>query len=118
MQGPDGKLIPITPAVRSGGFILLSGQLALRNGKIIGETIEEQTDVVIDNINALLTPLGKGLKDIVKVTVWLVRPDDFAAFNAAYARHFVPPFPARSAVVSQLLIPGALVEIEALVAAA
>lgn len=117
MQDADGKLIPITAAVRSGGFIMLSGQLALRDGKIVGQTIEEQTDAAIDNILALLAPLGKGLTDVVKVTAWLARQTDFAGFNAAYARRFASPFPARSTVVSQLLIPGALVEIEAIAAA-
>lgn len=97
---------------------MLSGQLALRNGRIVGATIEEQTDVAIDNIAALLAPLGKGLADVAKVTVWLSQATDFAAFNAAYARRFARPFPARSTVVSQLLIPDALVEIEATVMSA
>lgn len=113
----NGNLIPISPAVRSGGFILLSGQLALRDGKIVGQTIEEQTDIVIDNIRDLLARSGKDLKDVVKTTAWLTRSEDFAGFNAAYARRFASPFPARSTVVAQLLIPGALVEVEAIVSA-
>ncbi|WP_374414439.1 RidA family protein [Novosphingobium colocasiae] len=115
--GPNGQVIPITPAVQVGNLILLSGQLAMRKGKIIGETIEEQTHIALDNIEAILAPLGKSLADIAKVAVWLVNGADFAGFNAAYAERFTKPYPARSAVVSQLLIPGALVEIEALVTA-
>ena len=117
VQGTNGALIPISPAVRSGGFIILSGQLALREGRIVGQTIEEQTDVVIGNIEDLLAHWGKGLKDVVKTTAWLTRSVDFAGFNAAYARRFLLPFPARSTVVAQLLIPEALVEVEAIVSA-
>lgn len=115
--GPGGRLIPITPAMRVGGLILMSGQLAMRDGTIIGSTIEEQTNVALDNIAALLQPLGKSLADIARMTVWLVRAEDFAGFNAAYASRFAKPYPVRSTVVSQLLIPGALVELEATVSA-
>ena len=114
--GPGGKIIPIAPAVKVGNLILLSGQLAMRDGAIIGATIEEQTHVALDNISALLEPLGKTLTDVAKVTVWLVRAEDFAGFNIAYASRFAKPYPVRSTVVSQLLIPGALVEIEVMVA--
>lgn len=115
--GPTGQIIPITPAVQVGNLLLLSGQLAMRDGKIIGTTIEEQTQVALDNIASLLAPLGKSLADVAKVTVWLVNPADFAGFNAIYAARFAKPYPARSTVVSQLLIPGALVEIEVVVSA-
>lgn len=114
---PNGKVIPITPAVQVGNLLFLSGQLAMREGKIIGTTIEEQTHVVFDNIEALLAPLGKSLADVAKASIWLVNPGDFGGFNAVYAERFAKPYPARSAVVSQLLIPGALVEIEVVVAA-
>lgn len=115
--GPGGMVIPITPAIRVGGLILLSGQLALRGGAIVGATVEEQTDVALDNIAALLAPLGKSLADVAKVTAWLSRAENFPGFNAAYAKRFAKPYPARSTVVSQLLIPGALVEVEAVVVA-
>jgi 2-iminobutanoate/2-iminopropanoate deaminase len=115
--GPGGTVIPITPAIRIGSLILLSGQLALRGGTIVGATVEAQTHVALDNIVALLEPLGKSLADVAKVTTWLSRAEDFSGFNAAYAQRFAKPYPARSTVVSQLLIPGALVEIEVVVAA-
>ena len=115
--GPGGAVIPITPAVAAAGVIMLSGQLAMHDGRIIGDTIEEQTAVALDNIAALLDLAGRDLSHVMKVTVWLVRAEDFAGFNRVYAERFAKPYPARSTVVSQLLIPGALVEIEAIVAA-
>lgn len=115
--GPTGKVIPITPAVQVGNLIFLSGQVAMREGKVIGTTIEEQTHVVLDNIAGLLAPLGKSLADVAKVTVWLVNSADFVGFNAIYAERFAKPYPGRSTVVSQLLIPSALIEIEVIVTA-
>jgi 2-iminobutanoate/2-iminopropanoate deaminase len=111
--GPSGQVFPISPGMLVGGMLLLSGQMPMLGGKIIGQTIEEQTDAAIDNIAALLAPLGKDLSHVVKITVWLTSAEDFAGFNAAYARRFAKPYPARSTLVSQLVIPGALVEIEA-----
>jgi 2-iminobutanoate/2-iminopropanoate deaminase len=57
---------------------------------------------------------GLGLQDIVKTTVWLRREADFAAFNDSYARFFGQIRPARSTVISALVHPAALVEIEAI----
>lgn len=115
--GPSGQVIPISPAVQVGNLLFLSGQLAMREGRIVGATIEEQTRVALDNIAGLLAPLGKSLADVAKVAVWLVNAADFAGFNGVYAERFAKPYPARSTVVSQLLIPGALVEIEVVVTA-
>lgn len=115
--GPGGKVLPFSSALRVSGLILLSGQVALRDGAIVGSTIEEQTNFILDNIAGLLESQGKSLADVTKVMVWLVRPEDFAGFNATYGARFTKPYPVRSAVVSQLLIPGALVEIEVTVAA-
>ena len=115
--GPNGKAIPITPAVQVGNLLFLSGQVSMREGMIVGTTIEEQTHVTLDNIEGLLAPLGKSLADVAKVTVWLVNAADFAGFNGAYAERFAKPYPVRSTVVSQLLIPGALIEIEVVVTA-
>lgn len=107
---------PISSYRRSGGILFLSGQLSLRGGVICGHDIESQTHIVIDNIAELLTSLGRSLSDVVKTTAWLVSQSDFPGFNVAYAQRFDDPLPARSTVVSQLLLPGALVEIEAVVA--
>ena len=116
--GAPRPSFPISPYVRSGGFLFLSGQMSFKNGIIFGGDIESQTNILIDNISELLESLGRTLSDVVKTTVWLVNGSDFVGFNAAYSQRFSNPFPARSTVVSQLLIPGALVEMEAVVAEA
>lgn len=55
------------------------------------------------------------MADVVKTTLWLTDPADFAAVNAVYARHFPEPAPARSApIVVAIPLPGALISIEAI----
>jgi 2-iminobutanoate/2-iminopropanoate deaminase len=54
------------------------------------------------------------MDDVVKCTVWLARAEDFPAFNAVYAAYFKPPMPARSTMRAELLMAGALIEIEAI----
>lgn len=107
-------IVPLSPAVRSGDLLFLSGQLALREGALQGDDIDTQTNVVFDNIEAVLAEAGCTLANVVKATIWLRRASDFGRFNQIYAQRFNDHRPARSAVVSELLIDGALVEIEVL----
>jgi 2-iminobutanoate/2-iminopropanoate deaminase len=111
VTGPDGRPLPLSPAIESAGLLFLSGQLALRDGKIAGD-ITEQTHAVLDRVEALLREAGLTLGHILKATIWLTDASDFAAFNTVYAARLAPPYPARSCVVSGLLAPGARIEIE------
>lgn len=110
---PAGQVLPLSAAMEVGGTIYISGQLPMKEGRISGETITEQTNAVIDAIDAILVEAGLSLAAVAKTTIWLTRAEDFAAFNAAYAARFDEPYPARATVVSALAVPGALVEIEA-----
>jgi 2-iminobutanoate/2-iminopropanoate deaminase len=113
VTAPDGRVLPLSQAVRAGQLLYVSGQLALRDGRIHGADAAVQTEVVLDNLEQVLRTAGAGLGHVIKTTIWLTRHADFTAFNAAYASRFTAPFPARATVVSDLVIPGALVEIEA-----
>jgi len=108
---PTGSRLPLSSAVEANGLVLLSGVLALRDGRIV-EGIEEQTEVIFDTINTILGQAGLTLDHVIKTTIWLTEPSDFAAFNAVYGRRLTAPFPSRSCVISQLVAPGARVEIE------
>jgi 2-iminobutanoate/2-iminopropanoate deaminase len=104
--------VPLSAAVRAGDFIFLSGQVPFGpDGKLVGGNIETQTRQVLDNIKAALGVAGATLADVVKATIWLTDPDDFARFNAVYGAYFDQAPPARSCVVSQLMV-AACVEIE------
>jgi 2-iminobutanoate/2-iminopropanoate deaminase len=100
--------------LRAGDFIFVSGQGPIdpATGKIIGETIEEQTARTLDNLKAILEAGGATMADVVKVTAHLTDLSNFAAYNKVYATYFPDPKPVRTTVGSQLL--GMLVEIDAI----
>lgn len=105
--------VPLSSVVRAGDFLFVSGQLPFGpNGHLIGVDIVEQTRQVLSNIEAALQPHGAGRGDIVKTTAWLTDRNDFSGFNDAYRAFFPKEPPARSTVVSALLL-DARVEIEA-----
>ena len=65
------------------------------------------------NVGAILNEAGSGFEKVVKTTCFLADMNDFAAFNAVYARFFVSN-PARSCVAVKTLPKGVLCEIEAI----
>ena len=102
----------IRDSVRAGDFVYLTGQVPMKNGEVITEgTIEEQTRIVLDEIKNTLIEAGCELQDVVKAMVWLKNREDFPGFNLIYGEYFDNDPPARSAVVSDLLV-DALVEVE------
>jgi 2-iminobutanoate/2-iminopropanoate deaminase len=107
---------PYSQAISAGGFVYVSGQLALKPGakELSGGSIEEQTEQVFANLRAILEAAGSGLDRLVKTTVFLQSLDDFQGMNAVYARHVGERPPARSTVEVAKLPSGALVEIEAI----
>ena len=106
---------PYSQAIKAGGLVFVSGQLALEPGhaELRGGTIQEQTEQVLANLRAILEEAGSGLDRLVKTTVFLQNLDDFQGMNEVYARHVGDQPPARSTVEVARLPSGALVEIEA-----
>ena len=107
---------PYSQAIEKNGVLFLSGQIPLDplSGQIVGNTIEQQTQQIFKNMNAVLRAAGYSLDDVVKTTVFLTNIDDFATVNAVYGRYFTTEAPARSAVALMALPKGAMVEIEAI----
>jgi 2-iminobutanoate/2-iminopropanoate deaminase len=110
---------PYSQAIRSGGLVFVSGQLALRPGghEIVGDSIQEQTEQVFVNLRAILEEAGSGLDRLVKTTVYLTDLDDFEGMNEVYARHVGEEPPARATMEVSRLPSGALLEIEAVATA-
>jgi 2-iminobutanoate/2-iminopropanoate deaminase len=106
---------PYSQAIRAGGFVFVSGQLALRpdHAEIVGDSIEEQTEQVLANLQAILEAAGSGLDRLIKTTVYLADLGDFAGMNEVYARHVGEVPPARATIEVSALPSGAKVEIEA-----
>jgi 2-iminobutanoate/2-iminopropanoate deaminase len=107
---------PYSQAIKAGGLVFVSGQLALKpdHAEIVGDSIQEQTEQVFDNLQAILEEAGSRLDRIVKTTVFLVDLGDFGGMNEVYARRVGQPPPARATVEISNLPSGAKVEIEAI----
>jgi 2-iminobutanoate/2-iminopropanoate deaminase len=106
---------PYSQGIIAAGLVFVSGQVPVdpATGKLVEGGIAEHTHRCFDNVAAILAEAGSGLDKLVKTTVFLHDIGDFAAMNAVYAERVPAPFPARAAVeISELPIPGALVEIE------
>lgn len=106
--------LPITNVLRAGNTIYVSGQVPLDGRQqLCAGGIEEQTDVVLDNLEAALASVGATMRDVVKTTVYLTDVKrDFGGMNKVYARRFGDNRPTRSTIGAALAIE-ALVEIEA-----
>lgn len=104
---------PYSQAMIAGGLVFTSGQIAINpaTAQVEATTIEEQTEQVCRNIENLLEAAGSSIEKVVKTTCFLQSMDDFAAFNAVYAKHFTGK-PARSCVAVKTLPKNVLVEID------
>ena len=106
---------PYSQAIRAGGLVFVSGQLALTPGghEIVGDGIAAQTEQVFANLRAILEAAGSGLDRLVKTTVYLRHLDDFQGMNEVYRKHVGDVPPARATLEVSALPSGALVEIDA-----
>jgi 2-iminobutanoate/2-iminopropanoate deaminase len=116
-RGPK-PIGPYSQAVKAGGFIYLSGQVALdpKTGDLIGSDIRRQTEQTLENVKGILEAAGTNLHHVVKTTVFLKDMNDFVAMNEVYARYFTAAPPARSTVQVARLPKDALLEIEVIAA--
>ena len=104
---------PYSQAIKVGGLIFTSGQIALKpGGEFVAGGVEAQSRQVLQNLAAILKEAGATLQDAVKTTIFLADMGDFAAVNEIYAAAFGEHKPARSTVQVAKLPKGALVEIE------
>jgi 2-iminobutanoate/2-iminopropanoate deaminase len=97
---------PYSPGIVAGGRTLwVSGQGPLRDGRVVSGTIEEETQLTLENVAAVLADAGATGADVVRVGVYLQDLGDFAAMNAVYEaffRAFDAPLPARTTIEAGL----------------
>jgi 2-iminobutanoate/2-iminopropanoate deaminase len=112
-RGPK-PIGPYSQAVKSNGFVFVSGQVALdpKTNEFVGADVRQQTERVLENLKAILEASGVSFKQVVKTTVFLKDMNDFSAMNEVYARYFTAAPPARSTVQAARLPKDALVEID------
>ena len=106
--------VPLSPAVRAGDTVYISGQVPVGpNGQIVEGGIEAQTKQVLENVKAALALAGATMEDVVKTTIWLEDARDFGRMNAVYDTYFPKEPPARTTVESRLMI-DIKIEVEAI----
>ncbi|PZO48862.1 MAG: reactive intermediate/imine deaminase [Phormidesmis priestleyi] len=115
----DQAPAPVGPynqgVVASGAMLFVAGQIPLdaATGQLVGTTIAEQTEKVIQNLTAVVKAAGSDLSQVVKTSVFLKDMNDFVAMNEVYAQHFGDEqAPARACVEVARLPKDVLVEIE------
>jgi 2-iminobutanoate/2-iminopropanoate deaminase len=97
--------LPFSAAVKADGLIYVAGTLSAEGD------IRAQTRKTIEDIGGVLTKAGSSLANVASVNVYLTKADDFAAMNEVYRTFWPKDPPARTTIVADLVIPGALVEI-------
>jgi 2-iminobutanoate/2-iminopropanoate deaminase len=104
---------PYSQAVMTGNFLFVSGQVAINpaTGNVEAGNIEEETIMVMKNIEAILLQAGMNFGHIVKTTIFLSDMSLFAAVNSTYATYFKTDFPARETVAVKGLPKNVNVEI-------
>ena len=104
--------LPLSPICISGLLAFLSGQVGIKDGKLVSDDIREQTAQAIENVASVLKANGLTLEEVIDVTAFLINQDDYTAFNEVYAEHFKEPFPTRTTVTVKSLPLGAKVELK------
>ncbi len=111
---PSPNPRPYSQAVRAGDYIFVSGTIGNVNpetgGKVTG--IQAQTKQCFENIRRLLVLAGASLDDVVKCTVFIKNEADFAPMNDVYRSYFSKDLPARSTIVTGMVAPDMVIEIE------
>jgi 2-iminobutanoate/2-iminopropanoate deaminase len=105
---------PYSQGIVSNGFLFTSGQIPLvpEDMSFIDGTIEEQTQQVLKNLDAVLAAAGTSWDRVVKASVFMIDLGDFGKMNAVYEKHLGNARPARSTVQVAALPRGAKIEID------
>lgn len=112
----DNAPAPIGPynqAVQFGKMLFVSGQIALdpKDGSLFTGDIARETEIVMNNIKAILSEAGMDFSNVIKTSIFLMDMGKFATVNEVYARYFTDNFPARETVQVAGLPKGVQVEI-------
>lgn len=104
---------PYSQAVSAGGFVFLSGQIALdpATGELVTGDIKTETKQVMENIRAILKEAGLDFNNVIKTSIFLMDMQNFAQVNEVYGTYFTDNFPARETIQVAGLPKGVNVEI-------
>ena len=115
---PFGPYSHAVEAPEGSRLLYISGEVGVLPDGTVPEGIEAQAEACWRNITAILADAGMGVDDLVKITTYLVRPEDVAAAGAARAKHFGDARPGSATIIVKARVaPQWLIEIEAVAAA-
>ena len=109
-------IFPYSHAVVCGDTVYLSGQIPLdpKTMELCSGNIKEQVEQVFANIKNVCIAAGGSLKDLVKLTIYLIDLAHFPVVNAVMEECFEAPYPARVTIAVSQLPKNSLVEIDAI----
>ena len=104
---------PFSQAIMANGFVFVAGITARdpKTGQVIEDDITRQTELIMENIKAILEAAGSSFDRTVKTTVYLKDMNDFDAMGKVYSRYF-PAHPPARATVEVVRLHGGRIEIE------
>mgnify|MGYP006419444647 FL=1 len=107
---------PYSQAVQWGDVVFISGQIPLdpENGQLNNATFEDETNQVLDNLEAICQEAGGTLDHILKLTIYLTDLSKFDVVNSMMASRFSEPFPARATVEISKLPKEVSIEMDAI----
>ena len=107
---------PYSQAVQWGDVVFISGQIPLdpENGQLNNATFEDETNQVLDNLEAICQEAGSTLDHILKLTIYLTDLSKFDVVNSIMAARFTEPFPARATLEISKLPKEVSIEIDAI----
>jgi 2-iminobutanoate/2-iminopropanoate deaminase len=99
LNAPD-PIGPYSQAVKTGGMLFISGQVAIKPGtsELITDNIQKETEQVMNNLKAILSEAGLGFEHVIKTTIFLKDMSLFVSVNEVYGKFFESDFPARETV--------------------
>ena len=107
---------PYSQAIIHNGIIYLSGQGPIdpRTNQVVPGTVEQETELALENIRIILEEAGSSLDKVLQVTAYLLNMKEYNRFNEVYKRYFIADPPARTCVQTGKLPFGIRIEIDAI----
>ena len=105
---------PLSSFRQAGNTFYISGQIGMKEGRLVSENINDQTAQAIENIKNVLAQNGMTIENVIDVTAFIIEQSDYDSFNDAYAIGFKEPYPARATVTVKSLPANAKVELKAI----
>ena len=105
---------PYSNVAISGDVVAVASQVPFdADHHLVGREFSEQAHQVFTNLRHCLNVAGCDLVDVIKVTGYLANPGHIDQYNEVYRQYFSPPYPARTTIACQLVVPGMLVQVDA-----